>query len=111
MRITNTRTYGQGYLPDTVASDDPYAIFSLFFSDEVIEVLVRHTNKYTFHYPGPEKGRRWFPITVKEFRAYLGVSIWIDLHSESSIPEFWNMDPLRELIYEQVFKHISLIRW
>ena len=36
LRITTARTYGQGYLPNTIAPDDPYAIFSLFFKYEAI---------------------------------------------------------------------------
>ncbi len=78
-----------------VAPDDPYAIFSLFFNDKAIQILVRHTNEYAFLNPGPENPdtRTWFPTTIKEFRAYLGASIWMGLHIESSIPEFWNIDP------------------
>ena len=79
LKITNTRTYGQGHLPNTIAPDDPYAIFDLFFNHETIQILVRHTNEYAFLYPGSEKSRRWFPTTVLEFRAYLGVSIWMGL--------------------------------
>ena len=112
LKISNPRTYSQAHLPNTVAPDDPYAIFSLFFSNEAIQILVRHTNEYAFQYPGPEKGgRRWFSTTVKEFRAYLAVSIWMGLHVESSISEFWNIDPLKGPLHEQVFKHISLVRW
>ena len=33
------------------------------------------------------------------------------LHTESSIPEFWNTDPLKGPIHEQVLKHISVKRW
>ena len=113
LRIKKTRTHGQGYLPNTIPSDDPYAIFSLFFSYEVIQTLVQHTNEYALMNPGPESSdsRMWFPTTVKEFQAWLGASIWMGLHAESSIPEFWNTDPLKGPIHEQVFKHISLKRW
>ena len=111
LKIKQRRTHGQGQLPNTIAPDNPYAIFNLFFSDETIQILVYHTNEYAFHNPGPETGRPWFPTTVKEFRAYLGVSIWIGLHIESSIPEFWNMDPLKGPVHELVYKHIGLTRW
>ena len=111
LKITNPRTHGQGHLPDTVAPDNPYAIFSLFFSNETIQVLVYHTNEYAFQHPGSEKSRRWFPTTVQEFRAYLAVSIWMGLHIELSIPEFWNVDPLKGPLHKQIFKHISLVRW
>ena len=33
------------------------------------------------------------------------------LHIESSISEFWNTDPLKGPIHEQVLKHISVKRW
>lgn len=104
---------GQSQLPNHVASDDPYAIFCLFFDENTLKTLVRNTNEYAFRNPGPEKPetRTWFPTTVKEFRAYLGVSLWMGLHPESSIPEFWNTDPLKGPIHAQVLKHISLKRW
>ena len=111
LRITNTRTYSQGYLLDTVILDNPYTIFSLFFSNKAIEVLIRYINKYTFYYSRLEKDYRQFLTTVNKFRAYLGVSIQIDLYTELSILEFQNIDPLRGPIYKQVFKYISLIRW
>ena len=33
------------------------------------------------------------------------------LYVESTVPEFWNQDPLKGAIHAQVFKHISLRRW
>ena len=77
LRITKTRTHGQGQLPNTIPPDDPYAIFSLFFSNEVIQILVQHTNEYAFINPGSEgpDSRTWFPTTVQEFLTWLGVSI------------------------------------
>ena len=111
--INNALTHGQGYLPNNMNPDDPYTIFSLFFNEETLQVLVQHTNKYAFLHPGPSgpESRIWFPTTVKEFQAYLGVSIWMRLHLKSRITEFWNTNPLNGPIHEQVFKHISLKRW
>ena len=113
VKIKQPWTNGHSQLPSTITPDDPYAIFNLFFTDQTIETLVRHTNEYAFLNPGPEtsESRTWFPTTVKEFRAYLGVSIWMGLHIESSIPEFWNIDPIKGPIHEQVLKHISVKRW
>ena len=113
VKIKKPFTDGEDQLSSTVASNDPYAIFNLFFNEETLKVLVQHTNEYAFLYPGPEKpdARTWFPTTVKEFRAYLGVSIWMGLHVESSISDFWNTNPLKGAVHEQVFKHISLKRW
>ena len=114
VKITKPFTDGQSQLSSTtVAFDDPYAIFDLFFSEETLRTLVQHTNEYAFLYPGPETpgARTWIPTTIKEFQAYLEVSVWMGLHVESSVPDFWNKDPLRETVHEQVFTHISLKRW
>ena len=112
LKIKKPYTNGQSQLPSTVASDNPYQIFDLFFDEATLKILVRHTNEYAFLYFGPEKpeARTWFPTTVKEFRAYLRMSIWMGLHSELSIPDFWNIDPLKGPIHEQILKHISLKR-
>ncbi len=113
VKIIKPFTDGQGQLPNTIASDDPYAIFGLFFDEETLKILVQHTNEYAFLYPASETpdSRKWWPTTVKEFRAYLRTSIWMGLHVESSVPDFWNKDSLKGAVYEQVFKHISLKRW
>ena len=113
VRITKLFGHGHGQLPNIIAFNDPYAIFILFFSYETLQTLVQHTNEYAFLFPGPETSysRFWFPTTVKELRAYLGVLIWMGLHVELTVLEFWNQDPLKGAIYAQVFKHISLRRW
>ena len=109
--ITKPFTHGHGLLPNTIPFDDPYAIFSLFFTESILQTLVQHTNEYAFLYPGPKKGRTWYPTTVSELRAFLGVSIWMGLHIESGIKDFWNTDPKKGCIHYQILKHISLKRW
>ena len=113
MNIKRPFTHGYGSLPRTTPYNDPYAIFSLFFTESTLELLVQYTNKYAFLYPGPksDNARTWFPTTVNEFRAFLGVSIWMGLHVESGIKDFWNTNPLNGPIHDQVLKHISLKRW
>ena len=38
--INNDLTYSEGNLPDHVKPDDSYAIFSLFFNDSTLRILV-----------------------------------------------------------------------
>ena len=54
IKITKPFSYGHGQLPNTITSNDPYTIFTLFFSHKTLQTLVQHTNKYTFLFPGPE---------------------------------------------------------
>ena len=92
VKINQLYIYGQGNLSNIITLNNLYAIFSLFFDEATLKVLVQYINEYAFLYlgPGSEKpdARIWFLITVKEFRAYLEVSIWIGLYSEFDIKEF-----------------------
>ncbi len=112
LQIKRPFTHGHGLLPNTIPND-PYTIFSLFFTESDLQLLVQHTNEYAFLFPAQKTlhSRAWYPTTISEFRAFLGVSIWMGLHVESRIEDFWNTDPLRGPIHHQVLKHISLIRW
>ena len=40
LEINNPLTHGQGKLPEDVRPDDPYAIFSLFFDENMLQILV-----------------------------------------------------------------------
>ena len=33
-------------LPSNIHPDDPYAIFSLFFTDKVLDIIIKNTNVY-----------------------------------------------------------------
>ena len=112
IQIKKLFTHGYGLLPNTTPND-PYTIFSLFFTESILETLIRYTNEYAFLYSGPKipHSRTWAPITISEFRAFLGVSIWMGLHIQSSIKDFWNTDPLNGPIHYQVLNHMSLKRW
>ena len=112
IQIKKPFTHGHGLLPDTVPND-PYTIFSLFFTESILATLVQHTNEYAFLYSGSKTphSRAWIPTTVSEFRAFLGVSIWMGLHLESSIKDFWNTNPLNGPIHYPVLNCMSLVRW
>ena len=113
LEINNPLTYGQGKLPEDIRPDDPYAIFSLFFDKDTLQILVTHTNKYADLYPAPETpfARPWHPTTVKELRAYIGVYIWMGVHHESSIETYWSTNTNEDSIHYAVTKHISKNRW
>ena len=76
IQIKKPFTHGHALLPDTT-SNNPYAIFSLFFTESILERLVQHTNEYAFLFPRPKipHSRAWIPTTISEFRAFIGVSI------------------------------------
>ena len=42
--IDNNNTYGRPNIPDYIDASDPYTIFKLFFTDELLDKLAEFTN-------------------------------------------------------------------
>ena len=75
--INNSLTYSQGNLLENVRLDNSYAIFSLFFDDFILEILVTNINKFTELNSVLETpyARLQRPTTIAELRAYIEVYI------------------------------------
>ena len=116
IEIEGAPEHGNADLPWDVNIESPYEIFSLFFDDFIMEVLVNNTNAYakahspmrTHKHP---KARVWKPTSVPELRAFIGSHIWIGLHPEAAIEDFWNTDEKKGPLHRNLTKHMSLTRW
>ena len=89
MKITQM-THGLGKLPSHMAST-PYSVFSLFFSDDLLQKIVEHTNEYAENHctnTNKPHARKWYSTSLKELRAYIATCIYMGVHSESSVPEY-----------------------
>ena len=89
-------------LPRHIQPKDAYGIFSLFFSDDVLAMIVQNTNDYApIHQaklqadnPSPKFPRLpWKDTSVAELRAYLGFLIYRSVHSEADRSDYWTTDP------------------
>ena len=111
--ITGALTYGYGSLPKNASHDDPYSIFCLFFTKDILQIIANHTNEYAELYNSPVTpySRVWHPTTAKELKAFIGTYIWMGVHPETAIEDFWNTNPELGPIHEAVTKHISRNRW
>ena len=112
INIRGELKYGLGKLPEHVARD-PYSIFSLFFGDDILQTLVNYTNEYAAEHSSEEDkpfARKWIPTTVPELRTYIATYIYMGIHQESSIADYWNEDPAKPL-HPEITKHIGLKRW
>ena len=110
--IKNGLQHGLGKLPQHIPRT-PYDIFSLFFTEEILQKLINYINQYaesldTDHID-KSYARTWFPIIVKELRAYIATFIYMSLHLETCIEDFWNTMPTKA-IHLSVSLHISLKR-
>ena len=88
--------------------------FSPYSTVMKYSIIRDHTNQYAEFYASPADkpfARKWYPTTVGEVRAYLGTYIWMGIHPESAIKDFWNTNPDKGPLHQRVREHISLVRW
>ena len=58
--------HGTPNLPPTLDRNDPFAIFSQFFTSEIIDKLVEWTNKYAELHPSNDAGEKpWASVDAK----------------------------------------------
>ncbi|GBB97600.1 hypothetical protein RclHR1_03010003 [Rhizophagus clarus] len=93
---------------DFLLSPLPYSIFSLFFSLEQIEIIVKNTNKYAYVKNAGE-GRDWKELTTKEFKIWLAILIYAGVFKLPSIRDYWNKDS--KFPEHKITTFMSLIRF
>jgi hypothetical protein len=93
LHIHDFDDHGKPNLPPNVEQSDPFAIFSQFFTNEVMEQLVDWTNKYAGQQREREeqsrRARPWQPTCKNELYGYLGILIHMGLTHESTIEDYW----------------------
>ena len=107
-------THGKARIPEDVDKDDPYTLFQLFFTDEILESLVQHTNEFAELHQLKEESkssRKWEPTWLEELRAYIAVYIWNGVYYQHDVEDLWNRNPARGPVHDVVFKHIGLNGW
>ena len=68
-------------------------VFTLFFTDEICEVITEQSNLYAEQVLG-DKYVEWEKITVDELRAYFGFMVLMGLVPLPAIDDYWRRDPL-----------------
>ncbi len=93
-------------IPANINPLDAAGLWGLYFSSEILQIIAKHTNIYAnqSHRWGKERDpeARSFPDTDElELKAYFGIRIYMGLHREPPVPDYWNMKlnkPLHPLI-------------
>jgi len=101
-------------LPASVDRHSPIDIFDLFFALEQMQILVENTNKSgPFHEMGPRNARalEWKDISVPELYAYLGILIYMGLHPENDIDQYWCSDSENQPSHGPVRTSMARDRW
>lgn len=82
------------HFPDDVSPDDPITLFSLYYSPEIINQIVLSTNLNPREPADPHRPRaranNWQSTTSGEIYIYLAIRIYMTLHVENEIADYWN---------------------
>ncbi|KAL2046386.1 hypothetical protein N7G274_001833 [Stereocaulon virgatum] len=76
-------------LPENTDVTSPYALFSLFWTDEMFEILANNANLYAEQ---QETHRGWYATNADEMRVFIGILIYMGLHPEGETPAYWHED-------------------
>jgi len=100
-----------------------YRLFSLFFSQQQLEILTKHTNMYaSIHDAGLRDTRhpfvrKWYPTTVPELRIFLAILIHLGLLGGASPRIFWRpvggvvrepMSRMRYIRFQQLKRYLHI---
>ena len=93
--------------PAVPISSDPLQLFSLFFDDEVVGVVVTETNRYAQQCLAGTT-RTW-STEADEIRAYVGFNILMGINWLPEIRDYWAKD--EKLHYSPIASRISRTRF
>ena len=91
-------------LPTGLDIDSPYALFSLFISEDIIQSISQSTNEYAqrkrvrdndsdIDSPRPGAGRSWKDTTAVDIKVFFGILIYMGVHDSPRIDHYWRQDP------------------
>jgi len=92
LHIDDWDNHGLSNLFPNIDTHDLFKLFSFFFTDEIMDKLVKWTNKHAEFYPLDEKtehSRLWQPTCKQELYVYFGVLIHMGITIESCIEDYW----------------------
>ena len=80
--------------PTVDIPQSPLEVFELFFSDDLLDIIVEESNRYASQVMGDERYREWRKITHEEVKAFFGFSILMGIDHLPSVDDYWSEDPL-----------------
>jgi hypothetical protein len=123
MELENAKSSSRNL--QAIDTSSPEDLFSLFFTDLVLDRIVRCTNlnaervrvdpvaarakNIRFH--DSLNQRLWKPVTSSEVLGYLGILIYMGIHIEPHIDDYWNTNEEDGPIHPSVRKTMSRYRW
>ena len=97
LQIDDYFDLGEPSIPPSLDQHNPLAIFSLFFTDKILERMVEQINKYVeTHLTLEDKAlrgrpKKWIPMSRRELYAYFSVVIYIGIMIELVVEDYWGL--------------------
>jgi hypothetical protein len=101
------------YLLDYVSPEDPISLFIMYYPPAIIEYIVQITNlnprePRNLEYPYT-RVIDWQSISTGEIYIYFAICIYMTLHVENEIADYWNIS--RNTPFYLISKHITRNRF
>jgi hypothetical protein len=112
LRIVNPLTFGRAQLPEDVDKGSPIALFDLYFDAAILDRIAYHTNQHAekLRAASPTACRGWKPTSPNELYTYFAIVIYMGLHREPSLAEYWEKGH-RSAPTHKVNEHMAQKRW
>ena len=122
--IDLNRIISSSQILNTINSSSPEALFTLFFTDSVIDRIVQCTNvnaeeiradpvasrAQNIRFHNSDNQRPWKPVASSEILAYLGILIYMGIYTTPNINDYWNTKKPGP-IHDSVRETMSQTRW
>ena len=80
-------------LPEDVSPDDPITLFTMYYTPEIIDLIVEKTNKYRRDPQDDScpyaRANKWYPTCRGEIYIYFAIRIYMTLHVDNEISDYW----------------------
>ena len=98
-------------LPEGVSPLDPYTLWELYYTPDIIDSIVVATNGYKRKVGEGKRarGKAWYKTTPQEIYVFLALRIYMTLHVENEIAHYWNTSNMKPT--HPISKYISKDRF
>lgn len=85
-------------LPPDTSPDDPISLFTLYYSPEIIESIVRYTNNVRRKPQDPSqshaRANAWYPTCTEELYLYFAIRVYMTEFPLDEIASYWSSNKL-----------------
>jgi hypothetical protein len=98
-------------LPYHASHSNPFSIFVLYSTPQIVDLIVQYTNQNPRKAADPDRpnarANQWYPTTRAEVYVYLGIRIYMTIYPQSEIQDYWSTK--RETPFHEFTRYMTRI--